>query len=128
MRLLLDTHTLLWLAWGHANLSAKARTLLTDPLNELWLSMVTIWEIAIKVNLKKLNLHAPYGTFMHAAFSAYNLRLMPITVQHGEELIGLPHHHRDPFDRLLIAQAMVEQIPIISADALFDAYPVQRLW
>lgn len=128
MKLLLDTHTLLWFTWGHANLSANARTLMMEATNDLFLSAASLWEIAVKVSLNKLLLAQPYQAFLERAIADNSLIILPITVAHGAELTTLPLHHRDPFDRLLIAQALVEGMPLLSNDAAFDAYLVKRLW
>jgi PIN domain nuclease of toxin-antitoxin system len=128
MRLLLDTHALLWFVWGHANLSATARSLISDPKNTLLLSAASLWEIAIKVSIGKLTLAGPYDVFMNQAILTTGLGILPIEVRHGAVLVGLPLHHRDPFDRLLVAQAAVEKIPLLSADPVFDAYPITRIW
>jgi len=92
------------------------------------LSAATYWEIAIKVKIKKLTLTVPFAKFINDAIAAYSLVLLPINIPHAEVLTTLPLHHRDPFDRMLIAQAMVEKIAILSADAAFDAYPITRIW
>lgn len=128
MRLLLDTHALLWFVWNHANLSANARSLMTDPKNTLLLSAATIWEIAIKVAIGKLTLADPYDVFMNQAIATTGLTILPIEVRYAAALTALPFHHRDPFDRMLVAQALVEKVPLLSADAVFDAYGVNRLW
>lgn len=128
MRLLLDTHALLWFVWDHANLSDTARRLMNDPDNELLLSTGTIWEIAIKVGVNKLTLAEPYEEFMSRAIVDNNLTVLDISVRHAAVLTTLLFHHRDPFDRLLVAQAMVEQISLISNDPALDAYSVRRLW
>ena len=128
MKLLLDTHALLWFVWDHANLSENARNLMNDPDNELLLSTGTIWEIAIKVGLNKLTLAEPYEDFMNRAIADNDLAVLETSVKHAAVLTTLPFHHRDPFDRLIIAQAMVEGIAVVSGDAAFDAYPVTRLW
>ena len=128
MRLLLDAQALLWFIWDHPNLSAPSRAALSDPGNELLLSMGTYWEIAIKVGIKKLTLAESFESFMNGAIVDNHVIILPITVRHAAELIGLPVHHRDPFDRLLIAQALVEGIPIVSNDTAFDAYPITRIW
>jgi len=128
MKLLLDAHTLLWFVWDHANLSDNARNLMNDPANELLLSTGTIWEIAIKVGLNKLTLAEPYEDFMNRAIADNDLTVLETTVKHAAVLTTLPLHHRDPFDRLLVAQAMVEQIPLVSNDPALDAYPMRRLW
>jgi len=128
MRLLLDTHALLWFMWEHVNLSENARTLMSDPDNDLLLSTGTLWEIAIKVGLKKLTLAEPYEDFMNRAIADNDLKVLEINVQHAAALTTLPLYHRDPFDRLLVIQAMVEEIPLVSNDPALDAYSVRRLW
>jgi PIN domain nuclease of toxin-antitoxin system len=116
MRLLLDAHTLLWFVWDHGDLSDTARCLMNDPDNELLLSTGTIWEIAIKVGVNKLTLAEPYEKFMNRAIVDNNLTVLDISVRHVAVLTTLPFHHRDSFDRLVVAQAMVEQISLISND------------
>lgn len=131
MRLLLDTHTFLWHADGSPRMSATATALLVDPTNELFLSIVTAWEVAIKVGLKKLALSAPYPDFMAKAVTGYGLAVLPVTFDDCTEYETLPFplpNHRDPFDRLLIAQAKRHGLGIVGADANFDAYGVTRLW
>ncbi|HUT95951.1 MAG TPA: type II toxin-antitoxin system VapC family toxin [Thermoguttaceae bacterium] len=128
MRALLDAHAILWFIWGHGNLSAKAQAIMADGSNDLLLSAGTLWEIAIKVGLGKLQIAEPYEVFMDKAILDNDLSVLPISVKHAATLSTLPLHHRDPFDRLLVAQAMVEQIPIVSGDPALDAYPVARLW
>ncbi len=128
MKLLLDTHALLWFVWDHANLSENARNLMNDPDNDLLLSTGTIWEIAIKVGLNKLTLAEPYEDFMNRAIADNDLTVLETSVRHAAVLTTLPFHRRDPFDRMIIAQAIAEGIAIVSSDAAFDAYPVTRLW
>lgn len=128
MKLLLDAHAFLWFVWNHRNLSANARNLLSDPVNELLLSTGTIWEIAIKVGLKKLTLAEPYEDFMNRTIADNDLKILEISIQHTAVMTTLPHHHRDPFDRLIIAQSIVEGIAVVSNDPAFDAYPVKRSW
>jgi PIN domain nuclease of toxin-antitoxin system len=128
MRLLLDTHTFLWFVLNDPQLSATAEGLIADPANEILISPASYWEIAIKVGLGKYHLSSPYEDFMHQGIVGNDLLILPIETRHTAALIGLPYHHRDPFDRLLTAQAIVEQIPIISTDRAFDPYPISRLW
>jgi PIN domain nuclease of toxin-antitoxin system len=90
--------------------------------------MASLWEIAIKVSIGKLKISQPYDVFMKQVITSNHLIILPITVRHTTTVASLPFQHRDPFDRLLIAQAMVEEVPIISGDAAFDAYSVTRLW
>jgi PIN domain nuclease of toxin-antitoxin system len=128
VKFLLDSHSLLWFVWDHHKLSPKARDLMANPRNELLFSMASLWEIAIKVSIGKLRLAEPYDAFMNQVITTNHLIILPITVQHATRVVSLPFQHRDPFDRLLVAQAMVEKVPIISCDSVFDAYPVTRLW
>ena len=127
MKLLLDTHIFLWFIMGSSNLSVHARKLIEDVANQKFLSVVSLWEIAIKSSLGKLILSAPFETLIPQQLSLNGFELLNIEVNHTAVVATLPFHHRDPFDRLLIAQAMVEKIPIVSIDAAFDAYPVTRL-
>lgn len=128
MTLLLDTHTFLWFLWIDPNLSDKATSLICDPANRKLISPASSWEIAIKVSRKKLDLGAPYRGFIHMHMLRNNFELLPITDDHMAGLIEMPFHHKDPFDRMLIAQAKHEKIPIISADTQFDSYGITRLW
>lgn len=127
MKLLLDTHALFWYIDGDPQLSATARTLIEDASNEVLISPASYWEIAIKISVGKWQLNRTYEDFLDLALVTYGFRILPILRTHTAAVIGLPFHHRDPFDRLLIAQAIVEDIPIISADSTLDAYPIRRL-
>ncbi|MGH8643526.1 MAG: type II toxin-antitoxin system VapC family toxin [Gammaproteobacteria bacterium] len=102
--------------------------LIVDPDNDITVSPATCWEIAIKISLRKYQLREPHEAFMQRQFSNNRFRLLPIELRHTAALTTLPFHHRDPFDRLLVAQALVEEIPLLSADATLDAYGVTRLW
>jgi PIN domain nuclease of toxin-antitoxin system len=128
MRLLLDTHAFLWFIMGSPNLSAAARALIEDGANERFLSVASLWEMAIKVSLGRLTLSAPFDVLIPDQLSLNGVELLGIEVVHATAVSTLPFHHRDPFDRLLIAQAIVEDMSIISIDAAFDSYPVKRLW
>ena len=131
MRLLLDTHTFLWHQTGNPRMSAASTALLIDPGNDLFLSMGSAWEIAIKVGLKKLTLSDPYSIFMSRALTAYGIMLMPITLDDCADYEQLPcpdPRHRDPFDRMIVTHAIRNQLAIVSADPAFDAYGMQRIW
>jgi PIN domain nuclease of toxin-antitoxin system len=128
VKVLLDTHTFLWFIEDHPNLSINARTLIEDASNEILLSIASAWEMAIKISLGKLQIGNPFGIFLAQQLKANNIQLLPISLSHTERIITLPFHRRDPFDRLLIAQALIENIPIASADSAFDAYPITKLW
>jgi PIN domain nuclease of toxin-antitoxin system len=128
VRLLLDTHAFLWFALGDAQLSANA---LQHILAQGWKKLVSpasYWELAIKISLGKYTLHQPFDAFLQRAIAGNGFAILPIEPSHVVRLTTLPHHHRDPFDRLLVAQALEENIPIISNDAALDAYGVQRIW
>jgi PIN domain nuclease of toxin-antitoxin system len=128
MRLLLDAHTFLWFVWDDLQLGTNARALIVDPSNQKLISAGTYWEIAIKVSIGKLDLGEPYRAFMPREINRNNFDMLPVSVDHAAVVSSLPFHHRDPFDRRLIAQAIVEQIHIVSGDPAFDAYPITRLW
>jgi PIN domain nuclease of toxin-antitoxin system len=128
MRLLLDTQAVLWFWWNDSQLTTTALQLICDPGNQKLVSTATPWEIAIKVSLKKLDIGGPYQGFFPQHMLRNKFEWLFSTDAHLSALVDLPFHHRDPFDRLIIAQASVEQIPIVSADPQFDAYPVRRLW
>jgi PIN domain nuclease of toxin-antitoxin system len=128
MRHLLDTQALIWYVDQAHFLSPAARAAIDDPGNELLLSAATIWEMGIKVSLKKLTLTLPYRRWIEEAIADLGLMILPIMVAHVDTQIALPGHHRDPFDRLLAAQSIVEAAPLISIDAIFDSYGVQRIW
>jgi PIN domain nuclease of toxin-antitoxin system len=127
MRLLLDTHTFLWFVLDDPQLSATAKALIEDPANDILVSPASFWEIAIKVRLGKLDLFAPYDDFMHRGIQGNDFEILPTEPRHTSLLTTLPLHHKDPFDRLLVAQVLVEGIAIVSADAQLDAYGVLRL-
>ena len=128
MRVLLDSHTLIWAGDDPARISVPAMDVMRNPANELFISVVTIWEIAIKVTVGKLPLSLPYRQWLDKAFVDQRLSLLAITLDHTERQVSLPFHHRDPFDRLIAAQAIVEEMPLVSADTIFDAYGVNRIW
>lgn len=128
MILLLDTHAFLWYSQGDSRLSATAKALLEDPSHRKLLSAASCWEIAIKAGLGKLKLGEPSSSYIPAAMAKGGIELLPITVAHATAVESLPMHHRDPFDRLIVAQAIAEDIPLISADTPLDQYTVRRLW
>lgn len=128
MRLLLDTHSFLWFINGSPQISTNARTLIEDASNQPLLSAASLWEMAIKLSLGKLSLAQPFEVLIPQQMRLNGIKLLGIEIEHTAAVSKLPFHHRDPFDRLLIAQAMVEQIPIVSADTAFDTYSIKRLW
>ena len=129
MRVLLDTHAFLWFIGGCPELSPTARELIEDPDNQPLLSMASLWEMAIKLSLGKLSLTGPFDVLVPHHMRLNGINLLDIRLKHITAVAALPfHNHRDPFDRLLIAQAMTEQLPLLSSDLAFDAYSVKRLW
>lgn len=128
MKLLLDTHTFLWFILNDPLLSADAGSLITEPSNEVLISPASYWEIAIKIGIGKYSLGEPVADFFEREILVNQFYILPIKPPHIAPLTTMPFHHRDPFDRLIIAQAMIEQIPVVSADATFDHYSVTRLW
>lgn len=128
MILLLDTHTLLWFLRDDPLLSATAKSHIQDPANEKLVSIATCWEISIKAGLAKLGLTEPVSVLLGRELPRNNFVLLDIKLEHATRVEALPKHHKDPFDRLLIAQALIEAIPIVSADVAFDSYGVTRLW
>ena len=128
MRLLLDTHTFIWFVIDSPKLSANVKYQIEDENNEKLISAASIWEIAIKQSTGKLYFGLPFRVLIEQQLSANSIELLNINLEHIEVVVTLPLHHRDPFDRIIIAQAIVEQLPILSADSAFDAYTIQRLW
>ncbi len=128
MTLLLDNHAFLWSWWADRNLSETAVAAISDPANRKLISPASSWKVDIKVSRNKLDLGAPYRGFIPMHMLRNNFESLPITDDHLAGLIDMPFHHRDPFDRMLIAQASYENIPIFSADAQFDAYAITRIW
>lgn len=128
VKLLLDTHSLLWFIGGSPRLSLGARELIADITNPVFVSMASLWEIAIKVSLGKLSLGRPFAELIPGQLQLNAIELQAITVGQVAAVTTLPFHHRDPFDRLLIARAMVERMSIVSADPVFDAHAITRLW
>jgi len=128
VRTLLETHAMYWYIEGDRQLSSQAQKLIQDVANEVLVSPASYWEIAIKLSIGKWKLNRSYEEFVDIALNTYGFRMLPILPTHTARLIGLPFHHRDPFDRMLVAQALVENTAIISNDAALDAYGITRLW
>lgn len=127
MKILLDTHTFLWFINDSPELSSSAADLLESDV-DLLLSTASLWEIAIKVSLNKLTLPDNYEQFIPQQITLNNIEILTITLDHLMVVSKLPFHHRDPFDRLLIAQSMSEKLQIVSVDTQFDRYGVSRKW
>jgi PIN domain nuclease of toxin-antitoxin system len=132
MQYLLDTHTLLWLVATPSMLSSRVTELLADATNTVFVSTASIWEVAIKTNIGKLRLNYSLPYLVETLLPASSIELLAISPKHLYHYSMLPLHHRDPFDRLLAAQALSEQLTLISLDTAFDPYfsslPQQRLW
>jgi len=128
MNLLLDTHAFLWWHSQPAQLSPVAYAACIDPNHQLWLSLASIWEIQIKVQIGKLTLQQPLRGMLTKEQTHNNLRILPVSLEHVLTLDTLPFHHKDPFDRMLIAQAKHEGWSILSKDSEFKLYPVTVLW
>lgn len=128
MKLLLDTHTFLWLAGGDRRLSRTARRRIEDGRHDRFLSVASIWEMAIKVEIGKLRLGVPLAELVQAGAIENGITLLPIEKEHAMGVAVLPRHHGDPFDRLLIVQAAHEDMVIVGNDGRFDAYNVRRIW
>lgn len=128
MNLLLDTHSFLWWAFGNKALSRNARTAIDDDDNAVFVSAATVWEITTKFRIGKLPHAAVVANDVGAAAAAQGFQTLPISVPHAQLAGALPGPHRDPFDRMLIAQAMIESMVLVSNEARFGAYAIKRLW
>jgi len=128
MKYLLDTHAFIWLDSIPDQLSSKAVIICKDPANILYVSLASIWEMQIKISAGKLQLPKPLAEIIQWQQQNNFIQLLPITIQHIFTLDSLPQYHRDPFDRMLIAQAQVESLTIISRDNTFAQYPVNVIW
>lgn len=125
---LLDTNTFLYWIAGGTELSESARAFIRKPGNEIWISLVTAWELAIKSNQGKIKLSSPVVRFMNQHVESNGFRLMGIELDDVAGIETLPLHHRDPFDRLLIVQAANRKLPVVSSDSAFSAYSIKRIW
>lgn len=128
MRLLLDTHAFLWYVWDAPELSATAISLIEDVDNEKCVSIASLWEMAIKVSTGRLALKRPFNDIKSELIDGNGFELLPIEFSHTVTLSTLPFHHKDPFDRLLIAQSLTDNLSLISNESIFDSYGVQRRW
>ena len=128
MKALLDTHVFLWSLLGDERLSARARTLLEDARNEVYFSAASAFEIALKVTKGRLDLPEPPEILIPSRLASFAFEAMPISVDHAVRAAQLPPIHADPWDRLLIAQAQIEGLPIVSADPLVAQYDVVTIW
>jgi PIN domain nuclease of toxin-antitoxin system len=125
MKILIDTHVLLWGLQGN-KLSAKVSGLL--PVSDLWISVASLWEIITKTQTGKLQLPTPVGEYLARKVKENGVSLLQINFDHVKRLETLPLHHRDPFDRILIAQSLEEDLPLVTADPRFEKYPIRVIW
>ncbi len=128
MKLLLDTHALLWFIGNDPQLSAPARENIENPAHEKFVSAASLWEIAVKLSLEKLKLPRPFGEVFPQQLEVNGFELLPISCVQLNQLVALPFHHRDPFDRLLIAQALADGMTVVTRDLEFSKYPAKILW
>lgn len=128
MRLLLDTHALLWFHQDEAKLSRKACRAIEDAGNQCLVSYASIWEMAIKVSLGKLQTPMPLPDYVRHGIAEQGFALLPIDINHLLRVATLPFHHGDPFDRLLVAQCLTEGIPLVSNEVGLERYGVSRIW
>jgi PIN domain nuclease of toxin-antitoxin system len=127
MRLLLDTNVFIWTTETPDKLSRRAAKAISDPENERWVSLASVWEIAIKLTLKKLKIRGSFNK-LPGILAIHAMNFIPLEFKHLARLNELPLHHRDPFDRLLIAQALEEQLTVVSPDPEFKRYGAPCLW
>lgn len=128
MQLLIDTHAFLWFISGDPRCSTVARDSIASPQNQIYLSVASLWEISIKLSLRKLTLSMPFDQLIKNQLLLNSIDILQIDIPDLEILTNLPFHHRDPFERMLIAQAQSRSMPLVSADQAFDKYEIQRLW
>lgn len=127
MKLLLDTHAFIWFVENDSNLTAELRTQIEDTENEIFISIVSLWEMAIKTSLGKLEMAKDLSTII-LKIKENGFIILPILPEHTVYVASLPFHHRDPFDRILIAQTIIEKMRIVSKDSVFDNYDVDWMW
>ena len=128
MKYLLDTHALLWITTDDPKLSKKAKNIYLDAENEILLSIASIWELAIKSSIGKITFQKDLDDFVDVHIKGNNIEILKIELPHVLRIEKLPFHHRDPFDRLIIAQAVENNLKILGADNTFDKYKVKRIW
>lgn len=128
MRALLDTHAFLWWITDDSRLSGRAREVISDGRNELFFSAASGWEITIKASLGRLEIPEDLERFVAEQLSRNAIQTLPIHLSHALRTSALPGHHRDPFDRILVSQALLEKMPLLSADPQIARYPVEVVW
>ncbi len=128
MKILLDTHTFLWWVAEDAQLSLKAKEIIANPDNEIYFSVVSAWEIIIKVGTGKLSLSESPETYIPSRIASNQFGILPVQMPHILKINSLPNFHKDPFDRLLIAQSLVEDLSLMTIDNAIAQYPVKTIW
>ena len=128
MQYLIDTHTLLWITDNNPKLSKKAKSIYLNPANDIYISLASIWEVVIKVSLQKLIIEDTVANFINTQIKGNSIKILDIKLKHIVALENLPYYHRDPFDRLIITQSLLEKIPVLSRDRILDQYPIKRIW
>lgn len=128
MKYLIDTHTFLWIIEDSKNLTNKVRTIYLDNSNDIYLSVASIWEMAIKISLNKLSIQGQLVKFIDRHAVENNIRLLSIQPHHVFPIENLPFHHKDPFDRILLSQCIQEKMHLLSKDKEFDKYGINRIW
>jgi len=126
MRVLIDTHVLLWGLQADPRLSQRAAEILT--VADVWISVVSLWEVVTKEQIGKLDLPKPVIPYLTSRLAANGVSILPVRLDHVKRLEDVPLHHRDPFDRMLVAQSLEENLPLISSDPLFQRYSIQLIW
>jgi PIN domain nuclease of toxin-antitoxin system len=126
MRLLIDTHILIWFLEGNKFLIKSRRQIISNPQNDIFVSIASLWEMAIKISLGKLTLASPLADVIKQ-IAVENIDILPVSPEHTLQVSALSFHHRDPFDRIIIAQAQVENLPIMTSDTEFAKYSAQIL-
>jgi len=127
MKLLLDTHTFLWFITGDKRLPEKDVVLISDTKNKKWVSIASIWEIVIKMSLKKLEIKGDFQT-VEDFVENNDIEILPVNFRHTKKLLTLPMHHKDPFDRMIISQSIVESYTVITKDERFNDYGISIIW
>lgn len=128
MKLLIDTHAFLWFIEGNPNLSNTARSLIEDESNQRFLSIASLWEMSIKVSMSKLILQMSFADLVEQQVCKNAIELLEIRAEHLDQLAKMPFHHKDPFDRLIVAQSIVESMAVLSKDSTFGSYSITLLW
>ena len=128
MKYLLDTHAFIWIVEDDQNLSDKVKKIFLNSSNDIYLSAASLWEIAIKISLKKLKLENSLSAFIDKHAVENNILILDVQSNHVMPLERLPFHHKDPFDRLLVCQCIQEKMNILSRDKIFDKYGIKRIW